>query len=99
MTLDTSGGLLENIRLANGNNAYTFPPRTIILDQNALNAAADTLGRAEYTSRILIYLFSGAGIIRLSLGSITICIDADGTLCPVVLLSELELLRMVVRRR
>jgi hypothetical protein len=46
--LDTSGGLLEGIRLANGNNAYTFPPRTVISDQTALDNAANTSGRAEY---------------------------------------------------
>jgi hypothetical protein len=39
--------LLEGIRVATGNNQYTFPPRDLILDQAVLDAS-QPLGRAEY---------------------------------------------------
>lgn len=45
MALDTSGFLLEGVRLATANNPFTFPPRTLITDSGALNARS---GRAEY---------------------------------------------------
>lgn len=44
MPINLSGSLLEGIRISSGNNAYTFPPRSLISDQAALNATA----RAEY---------------------------------------------------
>ncbi len=47
MTLNTSGCLLEGIRTATGNSPYTYPPRSIILNDSTLNAS-DTLGRADY---------------------------------------------------
>ncbi len=45
MALDTSGFLLEGIRVATGNNAFSFPPRNLISDQASFNAAS---GRADY---------------------------------------------------
>src|SRR5512135_968371 len=47
MSLDTSGALLEGIRVSTGNNQFTFPPRTYVADQTALNNS-ESLGRAEY---------------------------------------------------
>lgn len=38
MSLNTSGGLLEGIRLATGNNPFTYPPRSIVVDQGQLDA-------------------------------------------------------------
>lgn len=45
MSIDTSGGLLEGIRLSEGNNGFTFPPRTVVSDQTSLDSVS---GRAEY---------------------------------------------------
>lgn len=45
MSIDSSGGLLEGIRLSDGNNIFTFPPRTFISDDSALQSIK---GRAEY---------------------------------------------------
>lgn len=47
MTLNISGGLLEGIRTASGNNPFTFPPRSVIQDQTILDES-ESLGRAEY---------------------------------------------------
>jgi hypothetical protein len=47
MSLDTSGCLLEGIRVATGNSPFTFPPRTYVTDQTALDNS-ESLGRAEY---------------------------------------------------
>ncbi len=48
MTLNTNGGLLEGIRTAPGNSPYTFPPRSLILNQSELDASAAATGRADY---------------------------------------------------
>ena len=45
MSIDTSGGLLEGIRLSEGNNGFTFPPRDFVSGQPALDSIQD---RAEY---------------------------------------------------
>lgn len=45
MTLDTSGFLLEGVRVAAGNSPFTYPPRSVVSDQPALDASA---GRADY---------------------------------------------------
>lgn len=45
MSIDVSGGLLEGVRVSDGNNGFTFPPRSIISDQSALDSIP---GRAEY---------------------------------------------------
>lgn len=45
MTLDTSGFLLEGVRVASGNSPLTFPPRSVVVDAGALGASP---GRAEY---------------------------------------------------
>ena len=45
MSINTDGGLLEGIRISEGNNSFTFPPRTIINDQLLLNGITK---RAEY---------------------------------------------------
>ena len=45
MTLDTSGFLLEGIRIASGNSPFSYPPRNIVSDYSILNSAS---GRAEY---------------------------------------------------
>jgi hypothetical protein len=47
VSLNTSGMLLEGIRVATGNNQLTFPARSIIVDQNSLDSS-QSLGRAEY---------------------------------------------------
>jgi hypothetical protein len=45
MNLNVNGFLLEGIRTATSNNPFTYPPRTLITNQIALNASP---GRAEY---------------------------------------------------
>jgi len=45
MSLNTSGGLLEGVRLATGNNPFTYPPRSVVVSQGTLDAIS---GRAEY---------------------------------------------------
>lgn len=45
MGLDTNGFLLEGIRIATGNNAFTYPPRSIITNGGLFNASP---GPAEY---------------------------------------------------
>lgn len=45
MALDTSGYLLEGIRLATANNPFTFPPRTVVPNPEAF---AGRSGRADY---------------------------------------------------
>lgn len=45
MALDTSGRLLEGIRISSGNNSLTFPPRSLISDLTVFNAKTT---RAEY---------------------------------------------------
>lgn len=45
MTFDPSGFLLEGIRVAPGDNQFTYPPRTLISNQILFDASP---GRAEY---------------------------------------------------
>lgn len=45
MPLDTSGALLEGVRISEGNNPYSFPPRDLVSDWAALSAVSS---RAEY---------------------------------------------------
>ncbi len=45
MPLDTSGALLEGVRISEGNNPYSFPPRDLVSDWSAFSAVS---GRAEY---------------------------------------------------
>ena len=47
MSLDTTGMLLEGMRVATGNNQFTFPPRNLIFNQSTLDSS-QSLGRAEY---------------------------------------------------
>lgn len=45
MPLDTSGALLEGIRISEGNNPFSYPPRSLASDPSQLNAVTQ---RAEY---------------------------------------------------
>lgn len=45
MTLDISGFLLEGVKVAVGNNPFTYPPRSVISSVDALNSSP---GRADY---------------------------------------------------
>lgn len=45
MALNTQGNLLEGIRISEGNNPFTFPPRSLVTNQAALDAVT---ARAEY---------------------------------------------------
>jgi len=45
MPLDTSGALLEGVRISEGNNPYSFPPRDVVSDWSAFSAVSE---RAEY---------------------------------------------------
>ena len=45
MSLDTSGFLLEGIRISSGNNPFSYPPRSVVSDTNAFNSSP---GRADY---------------------------------------------------
>ena len=45
MPLDTSGFLLEGIRIASGNSQFTYPPRSVISNANDFNSSP---GRADY---------------------------------------------------
>lgn len=45
MSIDTSGGLLEGIRVSEGNYGFTFPPRSLVSNQSSLNTVSN---RAEY---------------------------------------------------
>jgi len=45
--LDTSGMLLEGVRIATGNNPLTFPPRSLIVNETVFDDS-QPLGRAEY---------------------------------------------------
>jgi hypothetical protein len=45
MALNTTGFLLEGMRVATANSPYTFPARTLVTDQGAIDASP---GRAEY---------------------------------------------------
>lgn len=45
MSLDTSGFLLEGIRVATGNNPFTYPPRDVVSDAAAFGSSP---GRADY---------------------------------------------------
>lgn len=47
MSLDTSGMLLEGIRVASGNNALTFPPNDLVVNESTFDGS-QSLGRAEY---------------------------------------------------
>jgi len=46
MVLDTSGALLEDIRSSVGNNVYTFPPNSLVVNRSVLDSS--TTERAEY---------------------------------------------------
>ncbi len=45
MPLDTSGALLEGVRISEGNNQFSYPPRDIVSDEGAFNSVSS---RAEY---------------------------------------------------
>lgn len=45
MPLDTSGALLEGVRISEGNNPYSYPPRDIVSDATAFGAVTS---RSEY---------------------------------------------------
>jgi hypothetical protein len=45
MPLDTSGALLEGVRISEGNNPYSFPPRDLVSDWSAFSTVSS---RAEY---------------------------------------------------
>lgn len=45
MALDTSGALLEGIRYSTGNNVYTYPSDSVVIDPSALYSVTE---RAEY---------------------------------------------------
>lgn len=45
MPLDTNGALLEGVRVSEGNNPFSFPPRDLVSDPSAFSAVA---ARAEY---------------------------------------------------
>lgn len=45
MTLNTSGALLEGVRISSGNSGFTFPPKSVVLDSTTFDAQTT---RAEY---------------------------------------------------
>jgi len=59
MSLDTSGFLLEGVRVATGNNPFTYPPRDVVSDPSAF---ASSPGRADYMVFVAGQTSGSAGI-------------------------------------
>lgn len=59
MSLNTAGYLLEGFRVATANSPFTFPPRTLVSNQGALDASPS---RAEYAVFVSGQSAAAAGI-------------------------------------